>query len=104
MGEKDELETVYEAPALLVKRVVVFPHMEIGVTVREPRDLAALRAAMEEHHLVVHVSTSDAENIVGAIGTLVLVEKNLLTPKNVMQTLLRGLSRVRIEGIVREEE
>jgi ATP-dependent Lon protease len=99
MVEGDQLETVYEAPALLVKRVVVFPHMEMGVTVREPRDLAALRTAMEEHHLVVHVSASDVESLVGAVGTLVLVQKNLLTPRSAMQTLLRGLSRVRIEGV-----
>ncbi len=104
MVEQDELEAVYEAPALLLRRVVVFPHMEMGVTVKEPRDLAALRAAMEEHHLVVHVSTSDAENLVGAVGTLVLVQKNLLTPKNAMQTLLRGLARVRIEGVVQTAE
>ncbi len=104
MVEGNQLETVYEAPALLVKRVVIFPHMEMGVTVKDPRNLAALHAAMEEHHLVVHVSTSDAENLVGLVGTLVLVQKNLLTPKSAMQTLLRGMSRVRIEGVVQGAE
>ncbi len=104
MVEEDELESVYEAPALLVRRVVIFPHMEMGVAVREARDLAALNAAMEEHHLVVHVSTVASEDLVGAVGTLVLVQKNLLTPKHVMQTLLRGLSRVRIEGVVEGAE
>ncbi len=104
MVDEDGLESVYEAPALLVRRVVIFPHMEMGVAVREQRDLAALRAAMEEHHLVVHASTMATENLVGTVGTLVLVQKNLLSPKNVMQTLLRGLSRVRIEEVMQGPE
>lgn len=98
------MATDYEAPVLLLRRIVIFPHMEIGVTVKDRRNLAALQAAMDEHHIVVHMSSSAAEATVGAVGTLVLVEKNVLTPRSAMQTLLRGLSRVRVEGIVRGEE
>ncbi len=93
----------YDAPAVLLKRVVLFPHMEAGVTVKDQRNLAAVRQAMEEHHLVVFVSHTSSDNLVGAVGTLVLVQKNSLTPRNEMQTLLRGLSRVRVEGIVQEQ-
>jgi len=35
---------------------------------------------------------------------LVLVQKNLVTPKNAMQTLLRGMARVRIEDVVQGAE
>ena len=104
MVEEDELATEYEAPVLLLRRVVLFPHMELGVTVKDSRNLAALREAMEEHHLVVHLSYSAAEDIVGAVGTLVLVQKSVLAPRNGMQTFLRGLSRVRIEGIAQGQE
>ncbi len=99
---EDDAATEYDAPAVLLRRVVIFPHMELGVTVKDAGNRAALEQAMNEHHLVVFVSDSTANDIIGAVGTLVLVQKNITTAENEMQTLLRGMSRVYVEGVVQE--
>ncbi len=89
---------------MLMKSAVIFPHMDVGVIVHDPANLAALNHAMNEHHIVVFLSHSSTENLAGTIGTLALIQKNDTTIHGAAQTLLRGLSRVRIEEILQAED
>jgi len=89
----------YEAPAILVDDAIVFPEMEVNMTVHEPRSVAAAAQAFLEHNLVVVIPSSE-EGAVGSIGTLVLLHKAPPTGGAGPQSLWKGLWRVKVDEVL----
>ncbi len=96
-----EAET-YEAPAIIVDDAIIFPEMEVSMTVHEPRSFAAVAQAMREHSLVVLSPSPRLESIVGSIGTLVLIRKGAAAEGRTDLWIWKGLWRVKVDGILSE--
>jgi len=97
-----EAET-FEAPAIIVDDAIVFPEMEVSMVVHEPKSAAAASQALLEHNLVVLIPSPTVDEIVGAIGTLVLLRRADPNQNSGGQPLWKGLWRVRVDGIVARE-
>jgi len=97
------IDGTYEAPAIMVDDAVVFPEMEVSMTVHEPRSAAAAAQAFREHNLVVLVPSARVDSAVGAIGTLVLLRRSEPSSIAGAQTIWKGLWRVRINGVLAED-
>jgi len=93
----------YEAPAILVDDAIVFPEMEVNLTVHEPRSAAAVAQALREHSLVVLVPASNPHSAIGSIGTLVLLRRSAPTPGYSSQSIWKGLWRVKVDGVISED-
>ncbi len=94
---KDE---TYEAPAILVDDAVVFPEMEVVMTVHEPKSSAAAAQAFREHNLLIVIPSPSPEEAVGSIGTLVLLRK--ATQGRGDQAVWKGLWRVKVDAVLSE--
>ena len=95
-------EDTYEAPAILVDDAIVFPEMEVNMTVHEPKSVAAALQAYKEHNLVVLIPSPSLDSAVGSIGTLVLLRRTSAAQGTAAQSLWKGLWRVRVDGVVSE--
>lgn len=93
----------YDAPALLAADAVVFPEMEVMMTMGDSRNLAAAGQALKEHKLVVLVPAAGPDGVVGAIGTLAILRKDAPTGGARAQTIARGLWRVRVKQVIDEK-
>jgi ATP-dependent Lon protease len=91
-------EDTYEAPAIMVDDAIVFPEMEVNLTVHEPKSVAAVVQAFKEHNLVVLIPTPSVDGAVGSIGTLVLLRRT--SQGSAAQSVWKGLWRVRVDGVV----
>lgn len=92
----------YEAPALLAEDAILFPNMEVTIAVRDSKNVAAAAQAAREHSLVVLIPAPGPEGVVGSIGTLVLLEKMSPMKGGGVQSLSKGLWRVRVERVLEE--
>jgi len=92
----------YEAPAIMVDDAVVFPEMEVSMTVHEPRSAAAAAQAFRERNLIVLIPSPRADSAVGAIGTLVLLRRAEPSQSAGAQTIWKGLWRVKISEVLAE--
>jgi ATP-dependent Lon protease len=105
MTTRAESETDrYDAPALLAADAVVFPEMEVMMTMGDSRNLAAAGQAFREHNLVVLVPAAGPDGVVGTIGTLALLRKDVPTGATKAQTIARGLWRVRVQEVIDEKQ
>ena len=93
-------DETYEAPAILAGDAVVFPEMEVSLTVHEPKSAAAVAQAFREHNLLVLIPSPSPDEVVGSIGTLVLLQKTTLGQGD--KPLWKGLWRVRVDGVLSE--
>ena len=93
----------YEAPAILVDDAVVFPEMELNMTIHEPRSGAAVTQAFREHNLVVLVPSPHGDSAVGEIGTLVLLTRTAPSQGAAAQVIWKGLWRVKVNGVLAED-
>lgn len=93
----------YEAPALLAEDEVVFPHSEVAITARNPRNTAALLQAARERQLVVFMPRYNSKDATGLIGTLALVRKTAQDRSGVNASL-KGLWRIRVEKVLEERD
>ena len=96
------VDGTYEAPAIMVDDAVVFPEMEVSMTVHEPRSAAAAAQAFREHNLVVLIP-SRTDSAVGSIGTLVLLRRTEPSSSAGPQTIWKGLWRVKINDVLAED-
>ena len=96
-------EGTYEAPAILVDDAVVFPEMELNMTIHEPRSASAVAQAFKEHNLVVLVPSPRGDSAVGEIGTLVLLTRTASSPGSAAQIIWKGLWRVKVYGVLAED-
>jgi len=102
-GSEYSNEETYEAPAILVDDAIVFPEMEVSMSVHEPRSVAAAAQALREHNLVVLIPTPSIDLVVGAIGTLVHLKNTAPSQGAGAQSIWKGLWRVKVEGVVAED-
>ena len=93
----------YEAPAILADDAILFPEMELNISLRDPKSLAASRQAFKEHSLVVLVPSLGLEDVVGSIGMLVLLRKAAAGEGSGAQSLWKGLWRVKVERVLEKE-
>ena len=91
----------YEAPVLLSQDEVVFPHSEVAITARDPRNSHALLQAVKEHQLIVFMPGGSPKDFAGSIGTLALIRKTHQTGGSVNASL-KGLWRIRVEKVLEE--
>jgi len=81
-------------PVVFSHDVVLFPHMEVTISITEKRNTDAIQRALRENHLVAFIP-ADFERTSEGIGTLSLVTRSGPVPDGV-QVDLRGLWRVRV--------
>jgi len=91
----------YEVPALLAEDEVVFPHSEVVINARDPRNTAALLQATKERQLIVFMPRYSSNDATGSIGTLALVRKTAQNKAGVNASL-KGLWRIRVEKVLEE--
>ena len=89
MPGKDE-----EVPALFSREIVLFPRMQISMTLGEEKGIGAVAQALQENRLVAFIPT-DFEREREGIGVLTLVVASEQTLKG-LRVELRGLWRVRV--------
>ncbi len=92
----------FEAPAILTKDAILFPEMEVNMSMHEPRSVAAALQALQEHNLVVLVPSADLDSAVGSIGTLALVQTAPAQGAG-GQSLWKGLWRVKVDKVLSGE-
>jgi len=92
----------YEAPALFSHDAILFPDMEVTITVGDPRNVAAAAQAFKENKIVVLIPAPGPEAAAGSIGTLVLIRKMVAAKGGGAQALSKGLWRVRVEKVLEE--
>jgi len=95
---------LYEAPALLAADAILFPEMEVIITMGDSKNIAAASQAFKEHNLVVLIPVTGAGSIVGAIGTLALLRRNVESGEGRTATVAKGLWRVRVQQVVDEKQ
>lgn len=89
LPDKDE-----EVPALFSRDIVLFPRMQISLTLGEENGIGAVGQALKENHLVAFIPT-DFESKKEGIGVLTQVLSSEYTPKG-LRVALRGLWRVKV--------
>ena len=95
---------LYEAPALLAADAILFPDMEVIITMGDTKNIAAAAQAFKEHNLVVLVPVTGSGSVVGSIGTLALLRRNVPSGEERAATVAKGLWRVRVQQVVDESQ
>ena len=92
----------YEAPALLAEDAILFPGMEVSMTMRDSKNIAAVVQAFKERNLIVMIPAPGPEGAVGSIGTLVLLLRDMSSGRGGAQWLSKGLWRVRVDQVLEQ--
>jgi ATP-dependent Lon protease len=90
----------YEAPALLAEDAILFPGMEVSITMRDSKNIAAAAQAFKERNLIVMIPAPGPDGAAGSIGTLVLLLRDMSSGRGGAQWLSKGLWRVRIDEVL----
>jgi ATP-dependent Lon protease len=104
LAEEAPVPDEYETPALMAEGLIIFPNMEVVVTVNDSRNRAALEAARREKGLVVSAPASKSGGVTGEIGVLVHLQESLSEHGGGARVRLRGLWRVHLERVIDGEE
>lgn len=89
----EENQTV---PAIFSTDMVMFPYMEITLSMTEKKSSDAVLRALREHHLIAFIP-SDFERTSEGIGTLTLVTNSEVSREGV-RVILKGLWRVLVSN------
>jgi ATP-dependent Lon protease len=95
---------MYEAPALLAADAILFPDMEVIITMGDSKNIAAAAQAFKEHNLAVLLPVTGSGSVVGSIGTLALLRRNVPSGEGRTATVAKGLWRVRVHQVVDERQ
>ena len=93
----------YEAPAILTDDAILFPEMEVSLSLRDPKSVAAANQAFREHSLVVMIPSAGTDGATGSIGTLVLIRRTAPAQGQGAQSVWKGLWRVRIDRVLSDD-
>lgn len=93
----------YEAPAILTEDAILFPEMEVNISVHDPKSVAATAQAFKEHNLLVLIPSPSLDGVVGSIGTLVLLRRPVPTEGSGALSLWKGLWRVKVDRVIGED-
>ncbi|HSF31736.1 MAG TPA: endopeptidase La [Candidatus Tectomicrobia bacterium] len=96
-----EQDTIYSLPVLPIKNTVLFPHLQMPLSIGRPVSLAAVEAAMasEEKHIVV-VAQRDAsvetpgQDDLYTIGTKAIIKKATRPRDGMLELVVQGVERV----------
>jgi ATP-dependent Lon protease len=94
-------ETIHILPALPIKNTVLFPHLQMPLSIGRPASLAAVEAALasEEKQLVI-VAQHDASVEIPAqgdlytIGTRAIIKKSTRPRDGMLELVVQGVERV----------
>jgi ATP-dependent Lon protease len=97
----NELETIQALPVLPIKNTVLFPHLQMPLSIGRPASLAAVETAMtsEEKHIVV-VAQRDAtvetptQDDLYTIGTKAIIKKMNRPRDGLVELVAQGVDRV----------
>jgi ATP-dependent Lon protease len=93
----------YEAPAILADDAILFPEMEVSLSLQDPRSVAAATQAFREHSLVVMIPSAGTAGVMGSIGTLVLIRRTAPAQGQGAQSVWKGLWRVRVDKVLSDD-
>ena len=96
-----EQETIHILPALPIKNTVLFPHLQMPLSIGRPASLAAVEAALasEEKQLVI-VAQHDAsvetptQGDLYTIGTRAIIKKSTRPRDGMLELVVQGVERV----------
>jgi ATP-dependent Lon protease len=76
--------------------------MEVSMTMRDSKNIAAVVQAFKERNLIVMIPAPGPEGAVGLIGTLVLLLRDMSSGRGGAQWLSKGLWRVRVDKVLEQ--
>jgi hypothetical protein len=97
-GNEMPSEDDFEVPAVFSEDVVLLPHMEVTISLKESASQSAIVSALSSRHLIAMIPSNGYQ--VGDIGTLALLEDRKQTTKGSVQ--LKGLWRIRVREVIKE--
>ncbi|SJZ68284.1 endopeptidase La [Selenihalanaerobacter shriftii] len=107
--EIDEIEIGQELPLLVLRGLVVFPHMVMPLLVGRDKSIEALEEAMVEDRLILLAAQKD-ETIeepeldeIYDIGTVAQVKQLVKLPDGTIKILVEGIKRAKISEYIQEE-
>jgi ATP-dependent Lon protease len=86
----------------LAEDAILFPEMEVTITIGDPKNVAAAAQALKEHKLVVLIPAHGPDGVAGSIGTLVLLQRMIPARGGGAQAQSKGLWRVRVDRVLEE--
>lgn len=91
----------FEVPAIVSEQFVLFPHVEVTLTLSDHWSLAAVREAASGKHLIAFIpSSSPARGVTpGVIGTLAAVKEVRAIKSGSQEVAVNGLWRIRVERL-----
>src|SRR5487761_219547 len=100
MPEDQVLPEEFEAPALITEGLVILPHMEVKLVIKDAKSMTAARQALQENKMIVLLPLTTSNNVQDSLGILALIRNSFQTPQGDMQIVLNGLWRVRVSNTV----
>jgi ATP-dependent Lon protease len=98
MNEQDTIQTL---PLLPIKNTVLFPHLQMPLSIGRPVSLAAVEAAMaSEEKQVIIVAQRDAsvdaptQDDLYSIGTIAIIKKQTRPRDGMVELVVQGVERV----------
>jgi ATP-dependent Lon protease len=99
-GRELPSEDDFEVPAVFSEGVVLLPHMEVTMSLKESASETAIVSALATRHLVAMIPSNGYQ--VGDIGTLALLEEGKGIVEGTVQ--LKGLWRIRVREVTKDGE
>ena len=110
MEEEVELIDIEEElPLLVLRGLVVFPHMVIPLLVGRDKSVEALEEAMVEDRLIFLAAQKDEKveepelEEIYSMGTVAKIKQLVKLPDGTIKILIEGLMRARIEDFIQTE-
>lgn len=97
-GRDIPAEDNFEVPAVFSEDVVILPHMEVTISLKESAGFSAIVSALSSKHLIAMIPSKGYQ--VGDIGTLALLDDGKQSAKGSVQ--LKGLWRIRVKEVTKE--
>jgi ATP-dependent Lon protease len=91
------LDDDFEAPAVFSEEMVILPHMEVSLSLKDEAGREAILEALGARHLVAMIPSDGYE--VGRVGTLALLEGSASADDVVS---VKGLWRIRVKEVTKE--
>jgi len=105
--QKEDLDE--PVPVLALKNTVLFPSNVIPITIGRDRSILAIQQSFEKDKIIAVVSQRDIQveepqvEDLFPIGTIARILKMLKMPDGTTTAILRGIQRVEVQEITREE-
>src|SRR5487761_1078500 len=78
MPEDQVLPEEFEAPALITEGLVILPHMEVKLVIKDAKSMTAARQALQENKMIVLLPLTTSNNVQDSLGILAHMEVKLV--------------------------